>query len=126
MPSHHKVGAPYPNQRAWPLGPWIDKPHPARRKSPCAASDPAPGTPEKSPCPHHYISPLESCPSYTLGPRSTQTPSHHKDPGAPGHHHTTRTQEHPDAITPQGPRSTQTPLQHKPHAGTQEHRTPLD
>ncbi|KAL6038793.1 hypothetical protein STEG23_030864 [Scotinomys teguina] len=48
------------------------------------------------------------------GPRSTRTPSHHKDPGAP------------DAITPQGPRSTQTPLQHKPHAGTQEHRTPLD
>ncbi|KAL6045008.1 hypothetical protein STEG23_012821 [Scotinomys teguina] len=37
-----------------------------------------------------------------------------------------RTQEHPDAITPQGPRSTQTPLQHKPPTGTQEHRTPLD
>ncbi|KAL6060998.1 hypothetical protein STEG23_003354 [Scotinomys teguina] len=33
----------------------------------------------------------------------------------------TRTQEHPDAITPQGPRSTQTPLQHKPPPGTQEH-----
>ncbi|KAL6092670.1 hypothetical protein STEG23_038225 [Scotinomys teguina] len=32
-----------------------------------------------------------------------------------------RTQEHPDAITPQGPRSTQTPLQHKPPPGTQEH-----
>ncbi|KAL6065796.1 hypothetical protein STEG23_019501 [Scotinomys teguina] len=47
------------------------------------------------------------------GPRSTRTPSHHKDPGAPGRHHTTRTQEHPDAITPQGPRSTRTPSHHK-------------
>ncbi|KAL6091029.1 hypothetical protein STEG23_028417 [Scotinomys teguina] len=64
-------------------------------------------TPEKSPCPHAYLSPLESRPSHLLGPRSTWTPSHHK--------------EHPDAITPQGPRSTQTPLQHKPPAGTQEH-----
>ncbi|KAL6092609.1 hypothetical protein STEG23_028843 [Scotinomys teguina] len=35
------------------------------------------------------------------------------DPGAPGRHHTTRTQEHPDAITPQGPRSTGTPSHHK-------------
>ncbi|KAL6087089.1 hypothetical protein STEG23_006946, partial [Scotinomys teguina] len=60
------------------------------------------------------------------GTRSTQTPSYHKDPGAPGRLHTTRTQEHSDAITPQVPRSTQTPLQHKPHAGTQEHQTPLD
>ncbi|KAL6090354.1 hypothetical protein STEG23_021791 [Scotinomys teguina] len=55
-----------------------------------------------------YLSPLESRPSHLLGPRSTRTPSHHKE-------------EHPDAITPQGPRSTQTPLQHKPPAGTQEH-----
>ncbi|KAL6050076.1 hypothetical protein STEG23_036819 [Scotinomys teguina] len=51
------------------------------------------------------------------GPRSTQTPSHHKDPGGTWHL---------DAITPQGPRNTQTPLQHKPHTGTQEHQTPLD
>ncbi|KAL6081117.1 hypothetical protein STEG23_032808 [Scotinomys teguina] len=87
---------------------------------------PSSSTPEKSPGPHHHVSPIESCPRYTLGPRSTRTPSHHKDPGAPGHHHTTRTQEHLDAITPQGPRNTQTPLQHKPHAGTQEHQTPLD
>ncbi|KAL6045175.1 hypothetical protein STEG23_013866 [Scotinomys teguina] len=87
---------------------------------------PSSGTREKSPCPHPYVSPLESCPSYILGTRSTRMPSHRKDPGAPGRHHTTRTQEHPDAITPQGPRSTQTPLQHKPHAGTQEHRTPLE
>ncbi|KAL6084731.1 hypothetical protein STEG23_022238 [Scotinomys teguina] len=49
----------------------------------------------------------KSRPSHLLGPRSTWTPSHHK--------------EHPDAITPQGPRSTQTPLQHKPPTGTQEH-----
>ncbi|KAL6085210.1 hypothetical protein STEG23_038239 [Scotinomys teguina] len=62
---------------------------------------PSSGTPEKSPCPHHYVSPLESCPSYTLGTRSTQTPSHHKDPGAPGRHHTTRNQEHPDTFTTQ-------------------------
>ncbi|KAL6055375.1 hypothetical protein STEG23_016955 [Scotinomys teguina] len=60
------------------------------------------------------------------GSRSTRTPSHHKEPGAPGRLHTTRTQEHSDAITPQVPRSTQTPLQHKPQAGTQEHQTPLD
>ncbi|KAL6082237.1 hypothetical protein STEG23_025397, partial [Scotinomys teguina] len=32
-----------------------------------------------------------------------------------------RTQEHPDAITPQGPRSTRTPLHHKSPPGTQEH-----
>ncbi|KAL6055554.1 hypothetical protein STEG23_020536, partial [Scotinomys teguina] len=31
-----------------------------------------------------------------------------QEPGAPRRHHTTRTQEHPDAIPPQGPRSTQT------------------
>ncbi|KAL6092728.1 hypothetical protein STEG23_010610 [Scotinomys teguina] len=114
---------------------------------PLRGQRPSSGTPEKSPCPHPYISPLESCPSYILGTRSTRTPSHHKEPGAPGRHHTTRstrtpshhkdpgapgrhpttrTQEHSDAITPQVPRSTQTPLQHKPHAGTQEHRTPLD
>ncbi|KAL6081484.1 hypothetical protein STEG23_031701 [Scotinomys teguina] len=42
------------------------------------SQQPSSGIPEKSPCPHHYISPLESCPSYTLGPRSTRTPSHHK------------------------------------------------
>ncbi|KAL6040395.1 hypothetical protein STEG23_015176 [Scotinomys teguina] len=70
---------------------------------------PSSGTPEKSPCPHHYVSLLESCPSYTLGPRSTRTPSHHKDPGAPGprstrRHHTTRTQEHPDTFTTQATR----------------------
>ncbi|KAL6086102.1 hypothetical protein STEG23_012699, partial [Scotinomys teguina] len=35
------------------------------------------------------------------GPRSTRTPSHHKDPGAPRRHHTTRTQEHPDTFTTQ-------------------------
>ncbi|KAL6081751.1 hypothetical protein STEG23_016833 [Scotinomys teguina] len=68
---------------------------------------PSSSTPEKSPCPHRYLSPLESRPSHLLGPRSTRTPSQYK--------------EHPDAITPQGPRSTETPLQHKPPAGTQEH-----
>ncbi|KAL6093605.1 hypothetical protein STEG23_031949 [Scotinomys teguina] len=47
------------------------------------------------------------------GPRSTRTPSHRKDPGAPGRHHTARTQEHPDAVTPQGPKSTRTPSHHK-------------
>ncbi|KAL6088370.1 hypothetical protein STEG23_008581 [Scotinomys teguina] len=35
------------------------------------------------------------------------------DPGAPGRHHTARTQEHPDAVTPQGPKSTRTPSHHK-------------
>ncbi|KAL6085117.1 hypothetical protein STEG23_036048 [Scotinomys teguina] len=94
-PSYDKVGAPYPTQRAWLLGPWIDKPRPALRKSPLCGQRPSSGTPEKSP----YVSPLESCPSYILGPRSTRTPSHHKDPGAPGRHHTTRTQEHPDTFT---------------------------
>ncbi|KAL6081134.1 hypothetical protein STEG23_032825 [Scotinomys teguina] len=38
------------------------------------------------------------------GPRSTRTPSHHKDPGAPRRHHTTRTQEHPDTFTTQATR----------------------
>ncbi|KAL6033646.1 hypothetical protein STEG23_009748 [Scotinomys teguina] len=38
------------------------------------------------------------------GPRSTRTPSHHKDPGAPGRHHTTRSQEHPDTFTTQATR----------------------
>ncbi|KAL6093940.1 hypothetical protein STEG23_020344 [Scotinomys teguina] len=50
-PSHRKVGAPYPNQRAWPLGPWIDKPRPAWRKSPCAASDLAPAPQRNHPVP---------------------------------------------------------------------------
>ncbi|KAL6034879.1 hypothetical protein STEG23_037405 [Scotinomys teguina] len=58
--------------------------------------------PENSPCPHPYLSSLESCPSHLLGPRSTRTPLHHKSP--PG------TQEHLDAIGLEGPRSTQTPL----------------
>ncbi|KAL6055738.1 hypothetical protein STEG23_006038 [Scotinomys teguina] len=31
-------------------------------------------------------------------------PSHHKDPGAPGRHHTTRSQEHPDTFTTQATR----------------------
>ncbi|KAL6039637.1 hypothetical protein STEG23_012564, partial [Scotinomys teguina] len=45
---------------------------------PLRGQRPSSGTPEKSPCPHPYESPLESCPSYTLGPRSTRTPSYHK------------------------------------------------
>ncbi|KAL6084952.1 hypothetical protein STEG23_028300 [Scotinomys teguina] len=57
------------------------------------------------------------------GPRSTRTPSHRKDPGAPGRHHTTRTQEHPDAITPQGPRSTRTPSHHKDPGAPGRHHT---
>ncbi|KAL6032927.1 hypothetical protein STEG23_010916 [Scotinomys teguina] len=92
-------------------------------KSPLRGQRPSSDTPEKSPCPHHYVSPLESCPSYTLGPRSTRTPSHHKDPGAPGRHHTTRTQKHPDAITPQGPRSTRTPSHHKDPGAPGRHHT---
>ncbi|KAL6031913.1 hypothetical protein STEG23_010139 [Scotinomys teguina] len=38
------------------------------------------------------------------GPRSTRMPSHHKDPGAPRRHHTTRSQEHPDGFTAQATR----------------------
>ncbi|KAL6034997.1 hypothetical protein STEG23_021942 [Scotinomys teguina] len=57
------------------------------------------------------------------GPRSTRTPSHRKDPGAPGRHHTTRTQEQPDAITPQGPRSTRTPSHHKDPGAPGRHHT---
>ncbi|KAL6035152.1 hypothetical protein STEG23_033922 [Scotinomys teguina] len=64
------------------------------------------GTPEKSPCPHPYLSPLERCPSYPLGPRSTQLPLDQKDPGAPRRHWTKRTQVQPDDIGPRGPRST--------------------
>ncbi|KAL6085336.1 hypothetical protein STEG23_030569 [Scotinomys teguina] len=48
---------------------------------------PSSGTPENSPCPHPYLSPLEE--------RPQSLP---------------RTQEHPDAIGPGGPRSTQTLL----------------
>ncbi|KAL6082229.1 hypothetical protein STEG23_025389 [Scotinomys teguina] len=57
------------------------------------------------------------------GPRSTRTPSHRKDPGAPGRHHTARTQEHLDAITPQGPRSTRTPSHHKDPGAPGHHHT---
>ncbi|KAL6093071.1 hypothetical protein STEG23_010125 [Scotinomys teguina] len=42
------------------------------------------------------------------GPRSTRTPSHRKLPQLHP-----RTQEHPDAVTPQGPKSTRTPSHHK-------------
>ncbi|KAL6037613.1 hypothetical protein STEG23_028984 [Scotinomys teguina] len=76
--------------------------------SPSSAEDPlrgqrsSSGTPENAPCPHPYLSPLESCPSHLLGSRSTRTPLHHKSP--PGTH------EHPNAIGLEGPRSTQTPL----------------
>ncbi|KAL6084726.1 hypothetical protein STEG23_025226 [Scotinomys teguina] len=38
------------------------------------------------------------------GPRSTQMPYHHKDPGALGHHHATRYQKHPDTFTTQATR----------------------
>ncbi|KAL6041188.1 hypothetical protein STEG23_022894 [Scotinomys teguina] len=122
-------------------------------EGPLRGQRPSSGTPEKSPRPHQYVSPLESCPSYTLGPRSTRTPSHRKlpqihprtqehpdaitpqgprstrtpshrkDPGAPGRHHTARTQEHPDAITPQGPRSTWTPSHHKDPGAPGRHHT---
>ncbi|KAL6086033.1 hypothetical protein STEG23_028641 [Scotinomys teguina] len=57
------------------------------------------------------------------GTRSTRTPSHHKEPGAPGRHHTTRNQEHPDAITPQGTRSTWTPSHHKDSGAPRRHTT---
>ncbi|KAL6039526.1 hypothetical protein STEG23_002333 [Scotinomys teguina] len=40
-----------------------------------------------------------------------------------GRHHTTRTQEHPDAITPQGPRSTRTPSHHKDPGAPGRHHT---
>ncbi|KAL6055156.1 hypothetical protein STEG23_028162 [Scotinomys teguina] len=43
--------------------------------------------------------------------------------GAPGRHHTTRNQEHPDAITPQGTRSTRTPSHHKEPGAPGRHHT---
>ncbi|KAL6076979.1 hypothetical protein STEG23_005052 [Scotinomys teguina] len=71
------------------------------RLSPCAASDPAP-----APRRNHPV----HIPTYL---RLRAAPVTSQEPGPLGRHHTTRTKEHPDAITPQGPRSTRTPSHHK-------------
>ncbi|KAL6087901.1 hypothetical protein STEG23_014037, partial [Scotinomys teguina] len=118
-PSDHKVGDPYSTQRVgiWDSG--LINPTLLRRSSlsPTGLPRPSSGTPENSPCPHPYLSSLESCPSHSLGPRSTRmplnrkdpgapTPFDQKDPGAPRRHWTRRTQEYPDDSGPRGPRST--------------------
>ncbi|KAL6093532.1 hypothetical protein STEG23_036907 [Scotinomys teguina] len=56
----------------------LQKTPPSSADIPLRGQRPSSGTPEKSPRPHQYVSLLESCPSYTLGPRSTRTPSHRK------------------------------------------------
>ncbi|KAL6031347.1 hypothetical protein STEG23_006887 [Scotinomys teguina] len=140
MPLDHKVGDPYPTQRARPLGLWIDKPRPALRNIP-ESNRTLPVWPaiqlqhtrELSLPPSLPISTLkrpQSLPgtqehsdaSGPEKPRSTQMPLDQEDPGVtrrywtkktqehPRRHWTRKSQKHPKAFRPRGPRSTQTAL----------------
>ncbi|KAL6088432.1 hypothetical protein STEG23_022857, partial [Scotinomys teguina] len=67
-------------------------------------------TPENSLRPHPYLSPLESSPSHSLGPRSTQTPLDQRTQVQPDDIGPRGPRSTPDVIGPGGPRSTQKPL----------------